>query len=301
MKNLTEILESCSPRRRALVEKMLEREGVRPPSAVAKPNVEHVTLSDTAKEETRRFYDSVSDRLDDSMFGATSYFLNLGYVENDNPQDSLITLPPRLLDRNSIKLVLETVGDVDVTGARVLDVGCGRGGTILTITKYFRIAFAVGVDLSSSAIAFCRGHRKENARFIPGDAESLPLMEGAFDVVTNVESSHSYPDLFAFYREVRRVLGSGGYFLYADVFPDAARLGDCLQYLEDLEFSLERNQDITLNVLASCDEVATRRLRAFGDDQSGEMSTFLSAPGSALYEGMERGLSTFRILRLRRR
>ena len=41
----------------------------------------------------------------------------------------------------------------------------------------------------------------------------------AFDVVTNIESSHTYPNLRGFFTEVRRVLRSGGRFLYTDLLP----------------------------------------------------------------------------------
>ena len=73
-------------------------------------------------------------------------------------------------------------------------------------------------------------------------------------MVTNVESSHSYPDIRAFYTEVHRVLAPGGYFLYTDLMP-APFVHEYLGALIDLGFDLERDRDITRNVLRSCDEM----------------------------------------------
>ena len=81
-------------------------------------------------------------------------------------------------------------------------------------------ADVTGVDLSPEAIAFCRRtHRHPRVRFEVGDAEHVPVEDRAFDVVTNVESSHTYPNLRAFFAEVSRVLVSGGLFLYTDLLP----------------------------------------------------------------------------------
>jgi ubiquinone/menaquinone biosynthesis C-methylase UbiE len=77
----------------------------------------------------------------------------------------------------------------------------------------------VGVDLAPEAVVFCRKVHRRAARFEVGDAEHLPFDDGAFDVVTNIESSHTYPNLRAFFAEVRRVLVSGGRFLSTDLLP----------------------------------------------------------------------------------
>src|SRR6185312_14481904 len=98
--------------------------------------------------------------------------------------------------------------------------GCGRGGSIMIVKKFFDAAFRVGVDLSSEAVAFCtRIHGDSATFFLESDAERLPFPNASFDVAGNVESSHSYLSIESFYRDVWRVLAPGGAFLYTDVFP----------------------------------------------------------------------------------
>jgi phthiocerol/phenolphthiocerol synthesis type-I polyketide synthase E len=68
--------------------------------------------------------------------------------------------------------------------------------------------------------------------------------------------------------------------------------------LQALGFTVESDREITANVLASCDEVASNRTKAFGD-QSALIDNFLAVPGSAVYEQMNTGIWEYRIMRSR--
>ena len=203
-----------------------------------------------------------------------------------------------MMNRNSVKLALEVIGTHPIDGTSVLDVGCGRGGTARTLVEFFEPASVTGLDLSGAAIAFCRKtHTDPRLTFVQGDAETLPFEDGQFDAVTNIESSHTYPAIQKFYASVLRVLKPGGAFLYTDLLP-LGKLNQCVERLKDLGFDIEDERDITQNVLLSCDEIAASRLGAFGGDQ--EMSNFLAAPGSAVYDSMKSGEWSYRIWRLRK-
>jgi ubiquinone/menaquinone biosynthesis C-methylase UbiE len=197
---------------------------------------------------------------------------------------------------------LEVIGDCDIhREVETLDVGCGRGGTIAVLNRYFQPRKTTGIDLSSSAIAFCkRHHHYPNAHFLEGDSEHLPFADASFDVVTNLESSHSYPDVTAFYREVSRVLRAGGYFLYTDLFA-VNRLEQQLHHLQAQGLDLERRQDITPNVLLSCDEIGKTHFNAFAKDNDADfMGNFLGVPGSKLYNDMRDGQTTYQIFKFKK-
>jgi phthiocerol/phenolphthiocerol synthesis type-I polyketide synthase E len=253
------------------------------------------------KSGYRRFYNTVSEQLNATEFGDCSFFLNYGYVPDHHPQYSQVQLPSHCLNKNSIKLALELIGDCEIAGQDVLDVGCGRGGTASVMCSFFGPRMIVGIDLSSAAISFCRkAHRYREASFLEADAEALPFREGSFDVVTNVESSHSYPTIEKFYAEVFRVLKPLGYFLYTDVLSTES-MRACAALLEDVGFLLEREVDITSNVLLSCDETASARLGAFDPEQDREMvEGFLGVPGSAVYEEMRNKQAMYKIFKLKR-
>jgi SAM-dependent methyltransferase len=316
------------PEKRKLLAQMLEAQGVHVPDVRVAPDsdsraaqeapaptsarvnadvdghqilLHQADTSDVRKAKIKSFYDRMSQQLDSSDWGQYSRFLNYGYVANDSPQYSAVDLPKHVLNRNSVKLVLELIGDYDLMGLDILDVGCGRGGTIEVIATYFAPKHVTGVDLSSDAIAFCTANnRRPNVAFEQGDAENLRFEDSSFDIVTNVESSHSYPDIAAFFAHVLRVLKPGGCFLYTDNLPVEVMDG-CLSRLQGMGFVLERDTDITQNVLLSCDEIARQRLGSFsaGNDQQ-IMHNFLAVPGSDIYEDMKNGKTAYRIVRLRK-
>ena len=125
-------------------------------------------------------------------------------------------------------------------------------------------ADVTGVDLSPEAVAFCRRtHRHPRVRFEVGDAEHLPFDDHPFDIVTNVESSHSDPNLrYVLCRGLARA-ETGRYFLYTDPLP-VQRWMEVRALLGPLHLAIQNDRHITPNVLASCDDVAATRAQAFG-------------------------------------
>jgi SAM-dependent methyltransferase len=254
------------------------------------------------KASWKHFYDGVSEQLNSNVFGQFSYFLNYGYKSNGQQEYAAAALPEHYINRNSVKLVLEVIGDCPVAGKRVLDVGCGRGGTVHVFQTFFKPGSIKGLDLSSTAIQFCRqAHKRKDTAFYEGDAENLPFESSSLDIVTNVESSHSYPNIFRFYSEVHRVLAPGGHFLYTDTLA-LQQMTNCIGYLQQLGFELLRDRDITRNVLLSCDEIAQTRVSAFDARNDPQLiQNFLATPGSQVYEELKSGVWTYRILKLRKR
>jgi SAM-dependent methyltransferase len=254
-----------------------------------------------AKDGLRRFYNTVSRQLNASEFGQFAVFLNYGYVANGEREYARVELPEHYLNRNSVKLVIELIGELDLAHHRVLDVGCGRGGTAQVMDHFFRPRCIAGVDLSPVAIEFCRRqYTAPHFEFHVGDAESLPFEDNSFDVVTNIESAHCYPDVGQFYGEVRRVLRTPGYFLYTDLLP-VDRIKESHKLLQALGFVVEHDRDISLNVLLSCDQIARARTAAFGGaNDPNLMREFLGAPGSEGYESLRAGRWQYRIFRFRK-
>jgi ubiquinone/menaquinone biosynthesis C-methylase UbiE len=156
------------------------------------------------------------------------------------------------------------------------------------------------MDLSGRAVTVCRRQRfTAMSGFVQGDAENLPFPSSSIDVVMNIESSQSYPNIRNFYKEVHRVLEDDGDFLYADVLP-VQRASDWIGVLQSTGFRLEMDRDITPNVLCSCDEVARQRMNAYQSVNTAVMNNFLGAPGSHVYEEMKAGRWSYRIMHLRK-
>jgi len=301
MAHLPKRVAELSSDRRRLLERLLAGDAApRPPCADPEQGTSMAGMPEAInphKAECRQFYDDISRQLDASVFGPFSLFLNFGYAAAGTASYSVVQLPDQCLNKNSMRLVLEVIGDCDLRGRRVLDVGCGRGGTVSVIKQFFEPANVGGVDLAPVAIRFCQANQRgPNVTFQVGDAERLAFPDGSYDVVINVESSSTYPDICAFYRQVFRVLTPGGLFLYTDALP-ADRFAECTAFLRRTGFTLELDRDITANVLASCDEIAGDRVQAYGAQRDGAISDFLGTPGSHFYDELKSGRWTYRIHR----
>ena len=100
----------------------------------------------------------------------------------------------------------------------VLDVGCGGGQTMRTISAAAIEGRVEGVDYSPASVAVSRETNAAaiaagRAQVQQASASNLPFRDRTFDVVTAVETHYYWPDLAHDFREVLRVLKPGGRFL----------------------------------------------------------------------------------------
>jgi SAM-dependent methyltransferase len=105
-----------------------------------------------------------------------------------------------------------------LTGASVLEVGCGFGA-ILDRLRQFGASRAAGIDLSESRIAEAR-RRYPELELTAGDASGLPYADGEFDVVTQFVCLSSVLDPAvrrAIMAEMWRVTKPGGIVLSHDI------------------------------------------------------------------------------------
>jgi SAM-dependent methyltransferase len=243
----------------------------------------------------KSFYNLLSRRLEDVGVADSSFFLNYGYVPMGSNDESAFTIRPGTFNANSVRLVFEVIGSVDLNDRTVVEIGCGRGGNAALVAEKFT-AQVIGIDMSSEAIAFCsKTHVKNPIDFRVGDALNIPLPDGACDAIINVESSHSYGNLPKFLNEVRRISRLGGWFLHTD-FLSADDWDYVRTRLKALGFVTENDRDITANVLASRDHASNNWDQVYGDGNA-RVANFLALPGSSIYEQMRAGLLEYRILR----
>jgi ubiquinone/menaquinone biosynthesis C-methylase UbiE len=228
-------------------------------------------------------------------------FMNLGYANPDDTVASLGLEEVQNMHRLPQQLYAHVIGDTDIRGREVLEVGCGRGGGSAHIMRTFQPLRMSAVDLSQAAIECCRRvHQLPGLTFERGNAVDLPFENNRFDAVVNVESSHCYPSRAAFFREVYRVLKPGGHFLYTDVvYPDldALNLQQVNEALRASGLVTLAATDIAKNVLKSRELVAAsasfqQALRGWArgsklNDSMMRWSFFL--PGTESYQNLKDG------------
>jgi SAM-dependent methyltransferase len=228
------------------------------------------------------FYSMINRRVPDEDLS----FMNLGYLSPGEDDDDAADMGELV----SIRLYERVVGDVDLEGRSVVEVGCGHGGGSAHLAKIYRPGSLLGVDINADIIVWCEKNQlAANLKFLQGDALSLPIADDTIDVVVNVESSHCYPSRSRFFDEVVRILRPGGSFVFADIFflgKKSETPDDVSTLLGAAGLKIQNYCDITPNVLAARDAVA--RSPAFqARMQEGPswmvpvMEAMLCLPGSA--------------------
>ena len=104
---------------------------------------------------------------------------------------------------------------LDLTGLRVLDVGCGGG---LLAEEFARLGCGVtGVDPSAESLAVARAHAAAQGldiRYERAGGEALPFASGSFDVVYCCDVLEHVNDVGQVIAESARVLRPAGVYLY---------------------------------------------------------------------------------------
>src|SRR6185436_6087582 len=122
---------------------------------------------------------------------------------------------PALMER------LESVGESAlVEKIKILDVGCGIGGSTRHLAKRWRrTAELTGITISKAqverATLLAKAQKVENTIFLECDALKMGFADDSFDIVWAVESEPHMPDKEIFVHEMARVLKPGGMLVIA--------------------------------------------------------------------------------------
>ncbi|NGQ94690.1 methyltransferase domain-containing protein [Brevibacillus sp. SYP-B805] len=118
-----------------------------------------------------------------------------------------------------------------------LDIATGGGHVVKALAPYVRHLLATDLtrEMLQAAAQHLRQSGCDNVGYVVADAESLPFLDDAFDVVTCRIAPHHFPRPDRFIREASRVLRAGGMFLLIDnVSPEDGELAAFLNTMEKL-------------------------------------------------------------------
>jgi phosphoethanolamine N-methyltransferase len=150
-----------------------------------------------------------------------------------------------------VALILE---GKDISGCKVLDMGCGTGGIDVLLIRDFGAKRVLGLDVRQTMIDRChaRAAREDLSdhlsflRIAPG---RLPLESNSFDVVFSKEAIIHVADKLALFSEVFRILRPGGVFLACDWLKggndaNARYLDHFLEMAADKGFTMVTLEDV---------------------------------------------------------
>ena len=135
-------------------------------------------------------------------------------TEDDDSTDRYVEAATALTDRI---LTAARVAD----GRRILDVGCGFGGTLDHIRSLHDGCRLTGINIDLRQLQWGRrllagGAGASPIAFVTGDGCRLPVATASVDHVLAVECVFHFPSRKAFFREAARVLPPGGTLALSD-------------------------------------------------------------------------------------
>ena len=181
----------------------------------------------TLKARIARHYDELSPYYKD-LWGVHIHhgYWSTGRETKEEAQEQLIR---ELIARARIE-----------RGARVLDVGCGLGGTAIYLNKVLG-ATVTGITISPTQVELGSTLAKYNGadvRLLLMDAEAIEI-EDRFDIVWSVEAISHLARRRHFLRSIARLLERGGKLVIADWFKsDDATEAQACRFLRPIEAAM---------------------------------------------------------------
>lgn len=132
----------------------------------------------------------------------------------DYPKELLDALPAVAVEAFTGVSNVSIFADLPL-GARVLDLGCGAGlDSLIAAKRVGPTGSVIGVDFSERMLTRARraasDAKASNVEFRPGDAERLPLDAASIDIALVNGIFNLNPAREAIFRELARVVRSGG-------------------------------------------------------------------------------------------
>ncbi len=113
------------------------------------------------------------------------------------------------------------VAGLDLTGCRLLDIGCGVGGVDRHLVRAHGVGHVTGIDVEDTVVTIARDRAEreglgDRITFLTVEPGPLSLPDRSFDVVFSKDSIVHIPDKDALAAEAFRVLAPGGWFAASD-------------------------------------------------------------------------------------
>lgn len=202
-------------------------------------------------------------------------------------------------------------------GSRVVDVGCGLGGSARYLAENFGCHVS-GIDLTHEYVVTAQALTErvglnDRIDFHCASALELPFADGTFDLAWTEHVQMNVADKQRFYGEIARVLKPGARLLFHDIFEGSARPlhfpvpwagDDSISFLVPADDARQTLQEVGMNVVDWEDRTArtlewftaaVQKLKQSGPPPLG-LHLLMGEQGLVKFENIVRNLSEERIV-----
>lgn len=165
------------------------------------------------------YFDALIDKFaeDKELEKAFGKHIHWGYWQN--PKEARNSLTDFAVAANNLsQLVIETA-EIE-NGMRILDAGCGFGGTISLLNDSFRDLQLTGVNIDNAQVIRARDsiipQNGNQIQFIYANACDLPDFPVQFDRAIALECIFAFPSREIFFQQVRKNLRKEGKLIIVD-------------------------------------------------------------------------------------
>lgn len=159
----------------------------------------------------------IGDRTVEKIFGRHVHW---GYWEN--PENATKTPEDFAIASEALCQKVCNAGQVQ-NSYKILDAGCGFGGTIATLNEQYHDLQLTGLNIDPRQLARAKKNispqNNNQIDWVEGDACKLPFPDNTFDVVFAVECIFHFPSRQTFFQEAQRVLKPQGRLAICDFVP----------------------------------------------------------------------------------
>lgn len=145
------------------------------------------------------------------------------------------------------KIAMWGLSNIEIKNTdNILDIGCGGGKNISNLLKKASDAKVYGVDYSKSSVENSKKFNRKaisegKVDVVQGNVSSLPFEDEKFDLATAFETVYFWPDLVNDFKEVKRVLKSGGRFFICN---EAAKLEEFENWSNLIDMTIHTKEQL---------------------------------------------------------
>ena len=225
--------------------------------------------------QTRLLYKRVNTIFNSCKFSRLIRFMNMGYVSDEKENNNIPFIRNQMVNRNSFYLLYNLFGDFSFNRKVVVDFGCGRGGTLFYLKHLYDEVKLYGVDIDITGLK----NISSNCSVAVVDcSRDLPFRNSSIDVAIFLEVFHAIKKKRKLLENVTQILKVGGYIFLADML-DVKQWVKLRTFFMTNRLCIEREDDVTRNVICSCQEISANRIKVLGNKEIGTMA----APGSRTF------------------